>query len=70
LTSERATIEDRRVRELANEIITSQRREIAEMKWLMDDIRRNGVASDDDEARSRLVPDFGPADTARRFRQR
>lgn len=70
LTSERATIKDRRVRELANEIITSQKREIAEMKWLIDDINANGVAGTDDEARARLVPDFGPPNSPRRFTQR
>jgi uncharacterized protein (DUF305 family) len=60
LTSERATIDDIRVRELANEIITSQRREIAEMNWLIDDIGENGLARTDAEANARLVPDFGP----------
>ena len=35
LTSERATIEDPRVRELADEIIATQREEIAEMKALI-----------------------------------
>lgn len=58
LTSERATHEDARVQELATEIIEAQRREIAEMEWLIDDIRENGVASSDAEARERPVPDF------------
>ena len=35
LTSERAEIHDPRVRELADEIIEAQRREIAEMKQLI-----------------------------------
>jgi len=35
LTSERAQIEDSRVRKLADEIIAAQRREIAEMKYLI-----------------------------------
>ncbi|HKK92693.1 MAG TPA: DUF305 domain-containing protein [Longimicrobiales bacterium] len=58
LTSERAGIEDARVRELADEIIAAQRREIAEMEWLIDDIRMNGVATTPAEAEGRPVPDF------------
>ncbi|WP_425448271.1 DUF305 domain-containing protein [Dethiothermospora halolimnae] len=38
LTSERAEISDPRVRELADEIIKAQRREIDEMKRLIEDI--------------------------------
>lgn len=38
LTSERAEISDPRVRELADEIIKAQRKEIAEMKKLIDDL--------------------------------
>lgn len=38
LTSERATIDDPRVRELADEIIKAQRKEIAEMKSLIADL--------------------------------
>lgn len=38
LTSERANFEDPRVQELANEIIKAQRREIDEMKKLIEDI--------------------------------
>jgi hypothetical protein len=38
----RASISDPRVRELADEIIASQVREIAEMKALIEDIDRNG----------------------------
>jgi uncharacterized protein (DUF305 family) len=40
LTSERAQISDQRVRELADEIIDSQRREIDEMKSLIADLER------------------------------
>ncbi|SDS57438.1 protein of unknown function [Halopseudomonas xinjiangensis] len=36
MTSERANIEDPRVRKLADEIIEAQRREIAEMKYLIE----------------------------------
>ncbi|WP_417622700.1 DUF305 domain-containing protein [Parasphingorhabdus sp.] len=58
LTSERANIEDKRVRELADGIIKAQRREIKEMKWLIDDIRTNGKAVTEAEAKTRPVPDF------------
>ncbi|MGE0776174.1 MAG: DUF305 domain-containing protein, partial [Sphingomonadaceae bacterium] len=43
MTSERAHIRDPRVRELAKDIIVAQRREIAEMKYLIGDIGKNGV---------------------------
>lgn len=58
LTSERANIEDVRVRQLANEIIAAQRREIGEMEWLIADIRANGIAATAAEAGARPVPDF------------
>lgn len=59
LTSERAEIDDVRVCELAAGIIEAQRREIAEMSWLIDDIDANGPADTRDEADARPVPDFG-----------
>ena len=61
LTSERAMIEDVRVRELADEIIKAQRREIKEMEWLIRDIRENGLVKSKVEDKSRQVPEF--ADT-------
>ncbi|MEZ4495792.1 MAG: DUF305 domain-containing protein [Thermomicrobiales bacterium] len=56
--SERANIDDARVCELAAEISAAQRREIAEMEWLINDIQENGVASTAEEAAARPVPDF------------
>lgn len=58
LTSERAQIRDVRVRELADEIIRAQRREISEMEWLIRDIAQNGVAETQAEAAARPLPDF------------
>ena len=40
LTSERAHITDPRVRKLADQIIESQRKEIAEMKALIEDLEQ------------------------------
>nr|WP_292759519.1 DUF305 domain-containing protein [Methylophaga sp. UBA2689] len=39
MTSERAQISDPRVRQLADEIIEAQRREIDEMKMLINDLQ-------------------------------
>ena len=58
LTSERSQIKDLRVRELADEIIAAQVREIKEMEWLIEDIKTNGIATTEDEADGRPVPDF------------
>ncbi|WP_405220310.1 DUF305 domain-containing protein [Lentisalinibacter sediminis] len=58
LTSERAGIRDMRVRRLATEIIATQRSEIEEMEWLLDDIRKNGIAATREEANARRVPTF------------
>ena len=58
LTSERAQITDVRVQELANEIIEAQRREIAEMEWLLEDIAENGEVTSAAEAAERPVPSF------------
>ena len=44
--------------ELADGIISAQRREIKEMEWLIDDIEENGVADTPEKAQARPVPDF------------
>lgn len=58
LTSERSETSDVRVCELQVEIIEAQRREIAEMNWLIEDIEDNGVAATPAEAADRPVPAF------------
>lgn len=58
LTSERARIRDVRVRELADEIIEAQRREIKEMDWLIKDIAQNGVVETNMGKNGREVPEF------------
>ena len=58
LTSERADIDDLRVRELADGIIEAQRREIAEMDWLLNDISQNGPATEESDAAQRPIPEF------------
>ncbi len=58
LTSERAEIDDARVCELATAIIEAQKREIAEMQWMIDDIAENGPARTAEEAAARPVPEF------------
>jgi hypothetical protein len=56
--SERAGLDDVRVCELAARISEAQRREIDEMDWLIEDIRRNGPATTPEQARERPVPEF------------
>jgi hypothetical protein len=58
MTSERANIEDVRVQELANEIIEAQRKEIKEMKWLIQDIKANGKVTTEEARQSRTLPNF------------
>ncbi len=58
LTSENARINDVRVRELADGIIETQRREIKEMDWLLADIAANGIAGTQADADARPVPEF------------
>lgn len=47
MTSSRANISDPRVRKLADEIIFAQDKEIAEMRYLVNDIDANGDAADE-----------------------
>lgn len=58
MTSERAEIDDVRVKALANEIIKAQRREIKEMEWLINDIKVNGTATTEADAAARPMPEF------------
>lgn len=58
LTSERSDLNDVRVCELAVGIIEAQRREIAEMEWLIADIGANGPAETVEAAGARSVPEF------------
>ncbi|MEU2205456.1 DUF305 domain-containing protein [Microbacterium oleivorans] len=56
--SERAHLADVRVCELAVSISQTQREEILEMSWLIDDIRANGPARTASEAAERETPAF------------
>src|SRR6056297_239499 len=58
LTSERSELTDLRVLELADAIILAQRREIAEMNWLIDDISANGEVTTQAELEERPVPEY------------
>jgi hypothetical protein len=58
LTSERTSINDLRVQQLAEEIIKAQRKEIKEMEWLIKDIRSNGPAETQKEVKNRPLPEF------------
>ena len=49
MTSERAHIRDPRTRQLAKEIIQAQRREIAEMRYLIAQIEEHGVRTPEGE---------------------
>ena len=63
LTSERSGIEDPRVRKLADEIIEAQRKEIAEMKYLIRALEREGVQP---ERKSKAAAEEMPASEAAR----
>ncbi|MGE0512119.1 MAG: DUF305 domain-containing protein [Ilumatobacteraceae bacterium] len=62
LTSTRADLDDVRVRQLAEEIVDAQKREIEEMNWLLADIDENGKATTAAEAEARPVPELTAAD--------
>jgi hypothetical protein len=56
LTSNNSNIRDQRVRELADHISETQRREIGEMTWLVEDIQANGPALTPADAKERKYP--------------
>ena len=58
LTSEHAQLEDIRVCELAVRISQTQREEISEMSWLVDDIGTHGPATTPTDAVTRAAPQF------------
>lgn len=58
LTSERSDIKDVRVQELAEQIIKTQRKEIKEMSWLINDIEKNGPITDSSQTGNRPIPNF------------
>ncbi|WP_291728297.1 DUF305 domain-containing protein [Bernardetia sp.] len=58
LTSKRSQIKDIRVRKLADEIVKAQRREIMEMEWLIQDIKKNGIVTTEAEKEKRPIPSF------------
>jgi hypothetical protein len=64
LTSERARIEDPRVRKLADEISEAQRKEIAEMKYLIRAHEREGVPAG--RRRERAIEEMPAGEAARR----
>ena len=66
LTSEHADIDDIRACQLANGIIESQRVEIDEMSWLIQDIAENGEAVSAADAVRRPIPDFSERPPGRR----
>ena len=56
LTSERAEIEDPRVKKLAAEISQTQKEEIAQMETLIADIEKNGPEDEEDEEEEKDAP--------------
>ncbi|APX90281.1 DUF305 domain-containing protein [Brevirhabdus pacifica] len=64
MVSERAQISDPRVRKLADEIITAQRKEIAEMRFLIEDIEKNGDAKDPELGKDKSPTETGTVEKA------
>ncbi|WP_334061014.1 DUF305 domain-containing protein [Limimaricola cinnabarinus] len=64
MTSERAQIDDPRVRKLADEIIAAQRKEIGEMRHLIADIEENGIATDPALGESEAPAETGTVEEA------
>ena len=58
LTSERSDLDDVRVQKLAQGISRTQVKEIKQMEWLLQDIEENGLATTQEEAQHRPIPDF------------
>ncbi|MBD64770.1 MAG: DUF305 domain-containing protein [Halobacteriovoraceae bacterium] len=58
LQSKNADIEDVRVKRLAQQIVKNQEREIQIMKWLMNDIDKNGRVKNSEFLLGRTLPDF------------
>src|SRR5699024_8159732 len=56
--SEKAQLRQLRVCDLARSISQSQREEILEMDWLIEDVRNNGPATTAEDAATRPVPSF------------
>jgi hypothetical protein len=61
MTSNRATLSDPRVNDLADGIVYAQNKEIAEMRYLVDDISANGDATPSDPGPAPAVTDLESA---------
>lgn len=56
MTSSRANLSDPRVRKLADEIVYAQDKEIAEMRFLIEDIEANGDGTEEKGSEAQIVP--------------
>ncbi|MBD64200.1 MAG: DUF305 domain-containing protein [Halobacteriovoraceae bacterium] len=57
LSSERAIIQDYRVKRIANEIQSQHQQQIEQMAWLINDIEENGIVKTYYESLQRPIPD-------------